>query len=163
LLWLGSRPWVFANQGKFTETIVKQSVKGDEEFNDWDWLDGKFNFRVSKVTLWHDRNTVSGVQFHYELDGTTKSPGKHCGENNNLKSEVLTLDEGEYVTVILVKQGQWLNYLHIQTNKGKSISGGSNNGETFVARVPDGNQFVCAFGEFANSFRKLGFYFDEIY
>ncbi len=159
-------PWPISNLGNFTEH-VRPSVKGDEEYNDFEWLSDKFNYKIAKVSLWHDNQTLQGIQFHYEMDGTLKSPGQHVAEtNDHTKKLVLQNDQDEYLVSALVNHGQsWINYIKLTTNKGKSLEAGNPNapGAVFLAHAKQNQQIIAVKGELNQSYRKLGFFFDEWY
>lgn len=163
-LFIGAQPWAFSNNGKFTVDL-RGRVGGDDEFTDWDWVESKFNYLVNKVSLWHDNQTVKGIQFHYELDGTIKSPGQHVADqNSNTVKEVLVLEADEYLEKALIKiTNEWVTFFLLVTNKGRTIGGGNRNvGQTYLAVVPQGHRIVALNGHFGSSIRQLGVHFDEI-
>lgn len=166
LLWLQARPWPISQQGPFTEHL-RPTVNGDEECNDWDWVEDKFNWKMAKVSVWHDKQNVQGLQFHYHIDGTLKSPGQHVADtNDNTKKEVLTLEEGEYIHKVLIVQGKdWVSYICLVTNKGRKLEGGNPNsqGGVFVCTAPQNFQIASFRSEFSQNYRKLGFNFADWY
>ncbi len=38
---------------------------------------------MAKVSVWHDKQNFQGLQFHYHIDGTIKSPGQHVADTND--------------------------------------------------------------------------------
>jgi len=161
-MFLNAQKLNFSQNGKFT-TMVGKADHSTEQFDDWDWLSSKFNYSVAEVTLWHDGKYVHGIQFHYGLDGTKKSPGKHCSESNGLKAEKLTLNDNEHITKILIRAGDWVDHITIITDQGRRLSAGGNGGNAYLAVVPQGNHFVAVGGGISQTLRTVQFFYDEIY
>ena len=81
---------------KGTETLGNRN-SSSVSFDDFDYLSGKFNYRLCEVKINHDGKYIVGIQTVYEMDGQKKSPGSHQG-NANSSSASLYLYEGEYLT-----------------------------------------------------------------
>jgi hypothetical protein len=152
----------FSNNGKFT-SLLGHPKSNSEQFDDWDWLSSKFNYAVAEVKIWHDGKHVHGVQFSYNLDGTKKSPGKHCTEFNGLRCESLILEDNEHITKILIRAGEWIDQISFYTDHGRSLKAGGIGGTPFLTVVPDGHHFVAVAGATSNHMDSLQFFFDEIY
>lgn len=146
---------------------LKQSVKGDEEFNDFEFLRDKFNYKVKKVSLWDDGKYLNGIQFHYEMDGVLKSPGQHTADSNsNPKKKIIELSEGEFLeSALALYSNDWISYLCLATNKGQKLEAGNkeSQGNMYLLKVPANQQIICSKGEFNTFFRKIGFNHDEYY
>lgn len=163
--YLFAKAWPFAQDNKFTEN-VGFSQGGSEEFNDWDWLNDKFNYRVAKCSLWGNSQFVTGAQLHYEIDGTLKSPGMHLCDNDEDKKTVLALDNDEILERLTAKvTPQGITYLCFTTNKGRTVESGNknSNGDTYIAKVPENKQIVTLKGEQKNCLCTFGFNYDEWY
>lgn len=163
--YLFAKAWPFASNNKFTEN-VGFSQGGSEEFNDWDWLNDKFNYRVAKCTLWGNKDFVTGVQLHYEIDGTLKSPGMHLCDNDDDKKTFISLENDEILERVQAKvTPSGVTYLSLITNKGRSVESGNrgSNGDTYIAKVPENKQIVTFKGEQKNVLCSFGFYYDEWY
>jgi hypothetical protein len=152
---------VLSPSQKFT-TMLGSPDKNCENFDDFDWIKDKFNFSVGEIKLWHDGNYVYGVQFYYLLDGTKKTPGKHCADGN-LKTETLQLVEDEHITKILVRSGQWIDHITFITDKGRKISAGGHGGAAHLIVAPPGHQFISVSGSHSNVLRQILCNFDEIF
>jgi len=161
-MFVNAQKLAFSNNGKFTTEIGKKS-NNSEGFDDWDWVGNKFNYQVAEVKLWHDGNYVYGVQFHYHLDGTKKTPGKHCAEANGLKAESLVLNEGEHITKILVRAGNWIDHITLVTDQGRTVSAGGHGGAAYLAVAPEFHHFVAVGGSTGNHLDTLQLFYDEIY
>jgi hypothetical protein len=154
--------WPFSDNGKYTTSLGK--VHNDSEgFDDWDWLQSKFNYAVGEVKIWHDGTYIYGVQFFYLLDGMKKSAGKHCADGNGLKAESLVLNEGEHINKILCKAGHWIDSIIIFTDQGRQLKAGGNGGQAYLAIAPEGHHFVAFGGALGNHLHSLNVYYDEIY
>jgi len=152
----------FSTNGKFTTELGKKK-NNSEGFDDWDWLSSKFNYAVAEVKVWTDGNSVYGVQFSYMLDGTKKTPGKHCSEANGLRCETLTLNEGEHITKILVRSGDWVDNITLVTDQGRQVSAGGQGGNAYVAVAPEFHHFVAVGGSTGGHLDTLQLFYDEIY
>jgi len=152
----------FSQNGKFTTEVGKKK-NNSEGFDDWDWLGSKFNYQVAEVKIWHDGQYVYGVQFHYNLDGTKKTPGKHSAEHNGLRAESLELREGEHITKILVRAGDWIDHITLVTDQGRQVSAGGNGGHPYLAVAPEFHHFVAVGGSTSGHLDTLQLFYDEIY
>lgn len=165
LLFKDAKPWPVAHQGKFTENI-KNAVNGDQSYNDFDWIKNKFNYYVSKVVIMHNHNELTGIQFTYGMDGTHKSPGSHICEFDPMTTvqETLTIPEGDFLTTVLVKHTNYINYIYLQTFKGKTLSVGNQNvkGEEHYFIVPHNHQIIATSGDFQDGIRNLRIHFDQL-
>ena len=152
----------FNPNGKFSNQLGKQH--GDTEgFDDWDWLESKFNYTLAEVKIWHDGHLVHGVQFHYHLDGTKKSPGKHLTDAGGLKCESLVLNENEHINKVFIRAGDMIDNIIFFTDQGRRIGGGGNGGSPYVCVVPQGHHFVAVGGGIGgSSLHNLRLFFDEI-
>jgi len=157
-MFMGALNWKYGN-GEYTEMIGPQG-KGQIDFNDFEFIDGKFNFKVTKVNLWHDGKELTGIQFFYAMSGTTKTPGQKLATMNQYtKQETLVLEEGEYINTAFVKVSNCINYLTIITNTGKSISAGNpGTGTAYLAKAKEGFQFGAVGGGYCNSIQQIQFY-----
>ncbi len=154
--------WAFSEHGKYTVALGK--LNGDSEgFDDWDWLQAKFNYALAEVKIWHDGKFVYGIQFHYHLDGMKKTPGKHCADANGLKAESLVLNEGEHITKILGRGGNWVDGITLFTDQGRQLKAGGSGGKAYIAVAPEGHHFVCFGGSTGGHLDSLNVYYDEIY
>jgi len=149
----------FSTNGKFTNTLGKLR-NGGESFEDQDWLKGKLNFTVNEVKIWHDGQAVHGIQYYYNLDGTKKTAGKHCSEGN-VKCETLTLAEGEHVVKILIRAGDWIDSITLITDQGRSISGGGNGGNAYLAVAPQYTHFTAVNGSISKCLDTVTFFYDD--
>jgi len=161
-VFLNAKRIEFSNNGKFT-TLVGHSRSNTEQFDDWDWLSSKFNYAVAEVKVWHDSKYVHGIQFLYHMDGAKKTPGKHCTDANGLKCESLILNEGEHISKVLIRAGEWIDHVSLFTDHGRSIKAGGNGGNAYLAVVPEGHQFVAAGGNIGGHMDSIQLFFDEIY
>jgi len=152
----------FSQNGKFTTEIGKKK-NNSEGFDDWDWLSSKFNYQVAEVKIWHDGKNVYGVQFHYGLDGTKKTPGKHAAEANGIRAESLVLNEGEHITKILVRVSDHIEHITLVTDQGRQVSAGGNGGSPFLAVAPEFHHFVAVGGSTGAFLDTLQLFYDEIY
>lgn len=152
----------FSNNGKFTNMLGK-SRSNSEGFDDWDWVSGKFNYQVAEVKIWHNGQFVFGIQFSYHLDGTKKTPGKHCADVNGLKAETLVLNENEHINKILVRAGDWVDHITLITDQGRTLSAGGNGGAAYLAVAPENHHFVAVGGSTGNFLDTLQIFYDEIY
>jgi len=159
---LNAVPMVFSNNGKFTQTLGK-AKNSQEAFDDADWLQGKFNFAVKEVKMWTCGSFVHGIQFSYAVDGTTKSPGKHCTEKGGLRCESLVLNENEHITRIMVRSGDWVDGITLFTDMGRSMHCGGMGGTPHIAVVPQGNQFIAVGGSTMSYLEEVRFFYDEVY
>jgi hypothetical protein len=159
-MYVNAKKLDFSNNGKFTNTLGKMR-NGGESFEDYDWISSKFNYQVAEVKLWHDGTYVHGIQFYYNLDGTKKTPGKHCTESN-VKCETLTLGDDEHVVKILVRAGDWIDHITLITDKGRSISAGGSGGQAYVAVAPQYNHFIAVNGSISKCLDTVTFFFDEM-
>jgi Jacalin-like lectin domain len=164
IFFLGAKPWQVSNQAKISEHFCGPT-KGDEEFTDFEWVQDKFNYNVAKVTVWFDPSFITGIQFHYGVDGTVKSPGQHLADNGQAnKKAVLELAEGEFISSVFVKYAGFLTFIQVSTTKGNSLTvGNAPNGDGYLFNVPNGHQIVATSGEFGTAIRRLRLHFDEIY
>ena len=165
----GDATFVFAKKWpllKDQTDNVGFAVKGTEEFNDWEWVQDKFNIRVSKVSVWGNSNFVTGVQFHYELDGTTKSPGMHMADDDNSSKKVLNNEEGDYIEKVYAKVNpEGLAYIIFITKKGNKLEAGNKNanGEGYLVVAPQDFQIISIRGEMNKVVNKIGVNFGEWY
>jgi hypothetical protein len=162
IMFAGAIRLPFSQNGKFTEQLGKMR-NNSEGFEDWDWISNKFNYTVAEIKIWHNGTYVYGVQFLYGLDGTKKTPGKHCAEANGLKCESLILNEGEHITKILCRSGHWVDFLGFFTDQGRVLAAGGNGGGCHLTVVPDGHQFVAVGGSTGTYLDTIQFFYDEIY
>ena len=151
-----------SQNGKFTNLLGK-SFSDTETFDDWEWLENKFNYAVAEIKVWHDGKFVHGVQFHYHLDGTKKTPGKHCTEKSGLKCESLVLNENEHITKVLLRAGDMIDHIVFYTDQGRKVGGGGNGGVPLVAVLQPMNQFVAVGGGIGGHLHNLRLFYDEIY
>jgi len=161
-MYLNTQKLEFSNNGKFT-TMLGKSRNNSEGFDDWDWISNKFNWSVAEVKMWHDGSFVHGVQFFYNMDGTKKTPGKHCTEQNGLRCESLSFAEDEHIVKVLIRAGDWTDHLTIITDKGRSLSAGGRGGAGYIAVAPQSHHFVAVGGSTGQHLDQIQFFFDEIY
>jgi len=159
-MYVGAKKLEFSNNGKFTNTLGKLR-NGGESFEDFDWISGKFNYQVAEVKLWHDGQAVHGIQYYYTLDGTKKTPGEHCSEGN-VKCETLTMGDDEHVVKVLIRAGDWIDHITLITDKGRSISGGGQGGNAYIAVAPQDNHFMAVNGSISKCLDTVTFFFDEM-
>lgn len=161
-IFLTASRWTYSDHGRYTINLGK--LKGDsEEFDDWDWLESKFNYAIGEIKVWHDGNFIYGIQFSYLLDGTKKSPGKHCADGNGLKAETFVINEGEHINKILCRCGEWIDGIILFTTKGRQFKVGGNGGKAYIAVAPQGHHFVAVSGAIGQHLDTLRVYYDEIY
>jgi hypothetical protein len=164
--YLFAKPWPFMNGTKISEN-VGFNVSGSEEFDDGDWINDKFNYRISKLSIWSSPTFVTGIQLHYEIDGTTKSPGMHVCDNDGDKKVFLTLDNDEILERVSAKSTpEGITYVCFTTNKGKTLEGGNkaSKGDHHIAKVPENQQVVALRGELKGEvLTKIGFHYNEWY
>jgi len=162
LAFLQAQPIKFSTNGKFTEQVGK-AKHGEEGFDDWDWLSSKFNYALAEVKVWHDGQFVHGIQFFYHLDGTKKSPGKHCSEKNGLQCATLVLNEGEHITKMLVQAGDWLDAVTFVTDRGQRLHAGGQGGAHYKVIAPENHHIVGVGGATKDHLENLRIFYDEIY
>jgi hypothetical protein len=150
----------FVASEKYTPTLGKQK-NNSEGFDDYEWIDGKFNYAIAEAKIWHDGTSVYGIQFSYHLDGTKKTPGKHCAEANGLRVETLVLNEDEHIVKILVRAGEWIDHITLVTDQGRQLSAGGNGGVAYLASVPEYHQFVAIGGSTGQHLDTLQLYYAE--
>ena len=161
-IFLTATRWPLSDNGRYTTSLGK--LRGDSEgFDDWDWLQSKFNYAIAEVKVWHDGQYVYGVQFHYHLDGMKKNPGKHCADANGLRAESLVLNEGEHINKILCKSGEWIDSIILFTDQGRQLKAGGPGGKAYIAVAPQGHHFVAFGGSTGSHLDTLNVYYDEIY
>jgi len=161
-VYLYGTPLKLSNNGKWTEGLGK-SRGGEDEFNDYDWVADKFNYEVAEVKIWHDGQFVYGIQFYYHMDGTKKTPGNHLVFANNLKTETLTLSEGEHITRAIIRSGDWVDGITLFTDKGRSVHAGGKGGHPWIVKLPDRHQIIATSGSTQQYLHTLTLYYDEIY
>ena len=152
----------FIYENKMTEQLGK-SRNNSTYFDDFDFVRGKFNYRVAEVKIWHNNQYVTGIQTVYEMDGTKKSPGAHQGTNLGTKCEVLTLQQDEFISGLLIRSGEWIDSITIQTNKGRSITGGGQGGSATTFQISKGYQFVAFNGATSQYLDTFQATFDNIF
>jgi len=117
---------------------------------------------LNEVKLFHDNNFVTGLQFHYNMDGTKKTPGKHSADNSPYNKN-LQFNENEHITKILVRAGDVIDQITYYTDQGRSISAGGNGGNAYIAVAPPGHHFIAASGGIGGHLHTVQFHYDEIY
>jgi len=161
-MFLNAKKLEFSPNGKFTPALGKNN-SNSEGFDDFDWLSSKFNYSVAEVKIWHNGQHVYGVQFSYGLDGTKKTPGKHCAEANGLRAESLVLNENEHITKILVRAGNWIDSITLVTDQGRQLSAGGSGGVAYLTVAPEFHHFVAVGGSTGDHLDTLQLFYDEIY
>jgi len=147
---------------KCTQQCGKRQ-KDTVDFDDGDFVANKFNYRISCVKVWHDQKFVYGLQVIYEMDGTNKSPGMHCGMGNNLRCEQLNLNDGEHITKVFVRAGDIIDHLTFFTDQGKVVSFGGTGGNPYVLTPPPKHHFVAFSGGNGGHLHHFEGIYDEIY
>ena len=147
---------------KITDRLGKRNNQ-TIEFDDEDFVKGKFNYRINSVKVWHDGRFVYGFQTTYDMDGTNKSPGMHISMGNNLKCDQLSLNEGEHIVKILVRAGDSIDKLIFFTDQGKMLECGGNGGNPYLLVPPNGHHFVSFSGGNGNILDLFSAHYDEIY
>jgi hypothetical protein len=151
----------FSQHGKFTEKVGKDH-SDSEGFNDFDWIKDKFNYSVNEVKIWTDNNFATGIQFHYNMDGTKKTPGKHNADNSPYVKN-LVFNENEHITKVIIRAGDIIDGMTIYTDQGRQLSAGGNGGQAFIAVAPPGHHFIACNGAIGNHLHNIQFHYDEIY
>ena len=165
----GDATFVFAKKWPLLQDqtdMIGFTTKGTEEFNDWEWVNDKFNIRVSKISVWSNYKFVTGFQFHYELDGTTKSPGMHISEDDNSSKKVMTIDNDDIIEKVYAKVSkEGLRYILFLTKNGNKLECGDKNcnEEGYLAVAPENTQIISIKGEMNNVINKVGVNFGEWY
>jgi len=133
-------------------------------FDDWNFLQNKFNYRLSQVNIWHDKKYITGLQSIYEMDGGKISPGSHIANPSDKKS-TLILSNDEYIVRAYIRSGDWIDAIRLETNKGNFIEVGGNGGGLTLFDVPQGSQFIAFSGETDEQkyLRTLELKFDKIW
>jgi hypothetical protein len=134
-----------------------------QEWNDLDWIAGRYNISISSIKIWHDNNYVIGFQCFYSMDGTTKSPGVHCFPSQGAQCVELKLQPGEYINKVFVRAGNLIDHITIFTSNGGRISAGGRGGNPFLFLAPPNHQFMSFGGANASYLHQFHGYYDEIY
>lgn len=138
---------IFAKKVEFNNGYSQEFGKrsGGDDFDDHEWIKGKFNYSIAEVKIWHDGKSVFGIQFFYAMDGTRKTPGNHLVFANNLLTESLTLTDDDWIEKVYVRAGTWIDGITIVSKNGKRLTAGGSGGDVYAITAADGKHIV-AFG-----------------
>lgn len=76
---------------------------------------------INKIVVYHDDSFVKGIKITY---GTKEIPIYKNVSHQNIKAEILELEQNEIIDFISIRCGDLIDNITITTNKGKSISAG---------------------------------------
>ncbi|MCB6184306.1 hypothetical protein LIN78_12195 [Leeia sp. TBRC 13508] len=98
--------------------------------------------KILKITL-RGGIYVDSIQIDRKDSSNNPVPGKRYGGSGGTKEVSLTLEEGERITKITGRAGDYINKLRIETSKNNFIECGENGGEPF--EIPLNGKFVTGF------------------
>jgi hypothetical protein len=130
------------------ETISYGKTHNDTKFfNDAQTLNGtNGHHKVSKISIFHDKKYVFGLQFEYSASNNgllyTYQGGQHVGNQaHTLQKDTLVLDANEYLVECYGKSGDIFDHIGFRTSTGRKIDGGGHGGNAFDIKAPHGMHF----------------------
>lgn len=144
-----------------TEQLGKPKANS-VKFDDWQFLDKKFNYRLVTVHIWHNKNFITGLQAVYEMDGMRISPGSHLAEPSD-KKVTFNLASDEFIVRAYIRSGEWIDAIRLETNKSNFIEVGGSGGSLTLFDVPQGNQFIAFIGETDKYLETIALKYHNIY
>jgi hypothetical protein len=122
--------------------------------------------RIKKITIYHDYTLVKGFKVEYEKMEVSHY---HNISAQNIKSEILELDNNDEINFISVRSGDMIDNISISTKKGKNISAGGFGGGLEILDLQklkkeqnkDTLKFVGFAGGYFNNMHYINFIFSE--
>jgi hypothetical protein len=150
------------NTNRYTEVLGKNR-QNSVGFDDTEIIKDKFNYRLCEIKIYHDYNKyIVGIQVYYEMDGKKISAGSHVGDKNS-KSETFIINDNEHIVKAVIRSGEWIDQISLQTDAGRVFTVGGNGGSATTFEAPKGFQLIGFGGSTSTYLDTLFLFYDEIY
>jgi len=116
--------------------------------------------KIWKLRVFHDNNTIYGVQADYFVFGpnVVVQGERHVGNQwQNGSEDVVELAADEYITELHGRHGDILDNFGFKTNKGRNFTFGGNGGNQFEVQAPAGQHFGTLAGGLGGHVHNLDF------
>ena len=121
--------------------------------------------KIKELVVVHTQTNVVGLQAVYYIYGynqTVAGPQNFGKEVYGAKTDVIKLEDNEFIVEIFGKNGDVYDHFGFRTTTGRSFEFGGSGGNPFSLKVPYGKHFSGLRGGYGGHIHNLNFYVDPL-